>query len=176
MKTSIRFGLVAAGLTLMVYFLFYFLNKKLMVGPVSHWLTLGAVVVCMILAVRTESHQTKDVYPFKQGLQTGFIVFLITTLCFHVFYFLLFGLIDTDLIDLQRQENLKWTKWLGETTFGVDPDDPAYEEFENMDHKLTIGNTFFSLCRSIIGGFLIALPIAGMFKRDFSLDSNDNMS
>ncbi len=142
-----------------------------MVGPIAHWLTLAAVMVFMILSVRTERSQTRDAYPFKQALQSAFIVFLITTVAFHVFYYLFFAVIDPELINLQMQENLKWTKWLGESSFGLDPNDPAYQEFENMDHQLTIGNTFFSLCRSIIGGFLISLPIAGMFKRDFSLDS-----
>lgn len=142
-----------------------------MVGPITHWMTLAAVVVCMILAVRTEREQTLEAYPFKQALRTAFVAFLITTVSFHLFYYLFFAVIDPELIDLQIRENLKWTRWLGQTTFGLDPEDPAYKEFENMDHTLTIGNTFFSLCRSIIGGFLIALPIAGMFKRNFSLES-----
>ncbi len=168
MKASIRFGLISAGITLGFYVLFYFLNKKVMVGPISHWLTLIVVVVCMLLAVRAERSQTEAAYPFKIALKSAFIVFLITTVSFHIFYYLFFAVIEPELIDLQIQENLKWTKWLGETTFGLDPEDPAYQKLENMDHQLTIGNTLFSLGRSIIGGFLIALPIAGMFKRDFS--------
>ncbi len=147
-----------------------------MVGPVSHWLSLLVVVVCMILATRTERNQTRDSYPFKKALQAAFKVFLITTISFHIFYYLFFAILDPELINLQMQENLKWTKWLGESTFGLDPQDPAYKEFENMDHKLTPGNTFFSLCRSIIGGFLIALAVGAMFKRDFSLDSTQNKS
>lgn len=176
MKPSIRFGLIAAAATLGIYLLFYMLDKKIMVGPITHWLTLAVVVVAMILATRMERGQTLDAYPFKNALQTAFVVFLITTTAFHLFYYLFFAVIDPELIDLQMQENLKWTKWLGESSFGLDPNDPAYEEFENMDHQLTLGNTFFSLCRSIIGGFLIALPIAGMFKRDFSLDSTPDKS
>jgi hypothetical protein len=176
MKPSIRFGLLSAGVTLGVYLLFYVLNKTLMVGPVAHWLTLAVVVVAMIWAVRTEREQSLKAYPFKVALKTAFIVFLITTLSFHIFYYLFFAVIDPELIDLQIQENLKWTKWLGESSLGLDPNDPAYEEFENMDHQLTISNTFFSLSRSIIGGFLIALPIAGMFKRDFSLESTPDKS
>lgn len=176
MKPSIRFGLIAAGATLGVYLLFYVLNKQVMVGPITHWLTLAVVVVAMIWAVRTERGRTLDAYPFKKALQSAFVVFLITTTSFHLFYYLFFAVIDPELIDLQMEENLKWTKWLGETSFGLDPNDPAYQEFADMDHQLTVGNTIFSLCRSIIGGFLIALPVAGMFKRDFSLDSNSDKS
>ncbi len=174
MKASTRFGLIAAGITLGVYFLFYLLNKKITVGPLTHWLTLVVVVVCMVLAVRTERSRTIKAYPFKKALKAAFVVFLITTVSFHIFYYLFFAVIDPELIDLQMQENLKWTKWLGETTFGLDPQDPAYQELEQMDHQLTIGSTLFSLCRSIIGGFLIALPIAGMFKRDFALGSESS--
>lgn len=174
MKASYRFGWISAGITVGLYLLFYVINKKIMVGPITHWLTLAVVMVCMIMAVRTEREQTRAAYPFKKALQTAFLVFLLTTVAFHIFYYLFFAIIDPELIDLQMKENLKWTKWLGETSIGLDPDDPAYEEFENMDHRLTIGNTFFSLSRNIIGGFLIALPIAGMFKRDFSLDSTPN--
>ena len=171
MKPSFRFGLIAAGITLAIYLLLYFLNKQIMVGPIPHWLTLAVVVLGMYWAVRTERIEIRQTYPFKKALQTAFLVFLITTLSFHAFYYLFFAVIDPELIDLQIAENMKWTKWLGQTSIGLDPEDPAYKEFENMDHKLTIGNTFFSLSRSIIGGFLIALPIAGIFKRDFSLDS-----
>lgn len=171
MKPSFRFGLIAAGITLAVYIFLYFINKQLMVGPIPHWLTLAVVVLSMYWAVRTERQQIRQSYPFKKALQTAFVVFLLTTLGFHIFYYLFFAVIDPELIDLQIAENLKWTKWLGQTSIGLDPNDPAYKEFENMDHKLTIGNTLFSLSRSIIGGFLISLPIAGMFKRDFSLDS-----
>ena len=163
----VKYAAIAVAITLGTYLLFYFINSKLMVGPVTHWITLTAVIVCMLIAVRTDREILPANYPFKRGLTVAFRVFLINTVAFHIFYYVLFVFIDPGLVDLQMQVNQEWIIWMSEAMMGIPPDDPAYEQFENMDNTITIRNTFFGLSRNIIGGFIISLPIAAMYRRNF---------
>lgn len=172
MRTEYRFGILAAGSTLVIYTLTYLISKRLMLGPLTHWLSLFAVVVFMVMACRTERDATEKTYPFKIALRTAFLVFLFNTIIFHVFYFFLLGILDPSLLDLQKEMSIEQTKWLSENVFQIDPDDPAFQGLENMDNKLTLGSLFVALGQSIIGGFIIAVIIALFFKRDFNLDGS----
>lgn len=173
LNIAYQYGLVAAAITIAVYNISYLLNPEFMVGPATHWITLAAVVIIMAIACRKERDSTEKAYPYKQALSTAFRVFLVNTLLFTAFYYLLFAVIDPELVDLQNQVNLQYTKWLAKDIYGIDEYDQAYKDLESIDNSITFGGAVLGIARNIIGGFLIATVVALIYRREFSFEDVD---
>lgn len=173
MKVSYRFGLISSVVTITIYLIAYLVNKKMMLGPLTFWLTWVIVLVFMGMACKTERDATDKIYPFKTALRTAFQVYLINTVAFSIFYHVLLLLFDPGLVDLQMEINLEWSKWLGEKVYQMDPNDPAYQELEQIDNTITLGTILFSLGRSIIAGFVLAYIIGMAYRREFNIDGTE---
>ena len=88
---------------------------------------------------------------FRSALQPAFLTFVVANALFYLFYYLLFGVFDPGLVDLQRETMVS---------------DPRFgQAFENYDLKVTLGNTFFRYCYSLIGGFILSLGVAAAGRR-----------
>ncbi len=167
---SVKYGLIAGIGTVAYFLLFYFIRKPLLFNPFVYWASLGIYLALMWRALQEEQHAVEagstagERLGFQAALRTAFLVFVIANLSYYLFYYLLYGLIDPGLIDLQREvmrESLKNAgKFLSEEQVAQ-----MRESTEGDALIPTAGKVFFTFVRSLIGGFLLALGLAALAAR-----------
>ncbi|MBX2872802.1 MAG: DUF4199 family protein [Saprospiraceae bacterium] len=146
-QASIRYGLIA-GVGVVAYFLlFYLIKPSLILNPYIWW---GSVVIyfwAMFQAAKKEGEENS----FFTYLKPAFAVYVLANAFFYTFYYCLFGVFDTSLVDLQFE------------LMQANPRAPENLKREMLD--VTFNSVFFSYCSSLIAGFLYALGISFMARR-----------
>ncbi|MCB0608428.1 MAG: DUF4199 family protein [Lewinellaceae bacterium] len=146
MPAKIRFGAIAGTATVVLFLLFYWIDRPLVNHPALWWGSMILYLVFMYRAVKSAAPGD-----FRSALQPAFLTFVVANALFYLFYYLLFGVFDPGLVDLQRETMVS---------------DPRFgQAFENYDLKVTLGNTFFRYCYSLIGGFILSLGVAAAGRR-----------
>lgn len=161
-NAAVKYGLIAGIGTIAYFLLFYFIDKELLFNPFVYWVPLGFYLALMWRALQVgEQGQAPG---FRDALRTAFLVFVIANFLYYLFYYLLFGLIDPGLIDLQREVMRESLEQQGNLL--------SEEQREEMLKSLdgdglipTAGKVFFTFVRSLIGGFVLALGMAALASR-----------
>ena len=165
-RTAVKYGLIA-GTGIVAYFLlFYFIKKELLFNPFVYWASLGIYLALMWSALQEEGQAAPagESLGFQGALRTAFLVFVIANFTYYLFYYLLYGLIDPGLIDLQREvmkETMeKWGNLLSE-----EQREDMLESIQGDKLVPTVHTVFFTFARSLIGGFVAALGMAALWRR-----------
>ncbi len=158
-KLSIRYG-VLAGISVILYMLvFYFYDKKVMLGPSVFWSTTLLYIVGMFFAAR-EERKVRGTMTFREVLPVAFLTYLIANLFFFDFLYILFNFVDPTLPELQRQVSMEAIQESGFSEYVEE----AIEEIEKLPAEFTLGQAIFDYVRSAIFGFLLSLGIAGVTR------------
>lgn len=145
-KLILKYG-IPAGVGVIAYFLlFYAISREAMLHYGVWWSSLLINLAAMVLAVKATS-----TFDFKEKLRAAFAVFAVSNALFYAFYYILFGVIDTGLVELQYR-TLAGNPMLG-------------EQLDLKDLSITPGRSFFFYCRSLIGGFIVSAAVAGLINR-----------
>lgn len=145
-RIGLKYGLIA-GVGVIAYFLlFYSIDKGLMLHFGIWWSSMIIYLLAMIFAARKTGS-----FEFRAKVQATFTTFLVANAAFYVFYYLLFGIIDPQLTELQREILLQHP--------GIGGD------IAQQDLHVTLGRSFFYFCRSLIGGFVLAAGMAALVNR-----------
>jgi hypothetical protein len=139
-------GILAGVLTVGYFLLFYFIDRALLLNPWVWWGSLTLFLLFMFRVVRQIDSTT-----FRLNLQSAFLVFVIANAIFYLFYYLLFSVFDTGLVDLQREMLSENPLWQGGNT--------------EIDLSVTIGRVIFSFAYSLIGGFILALLVSAVSRK-----------
>ena len=152
-NSAVRYG-IFGGVSVVTYFLaFYFAKPQLMLEPAVVWASVVMYLVFMFLATRQERKaQGDESYTFKQALRTAFLTFVIINTIYYLFNFLLYR-VDPTMLIYQKEMIVRNMKWMSEWLNQAD------------NHPVSVGNMLFSLLRSFIFGFIIALPVAALARR-----------
>lgn len=146
-QASTRYGLIA-GVGVVAYFLlFYVIKPDLVLNPYIWW---GSIVI-YFWAMMQAAKQEGEGDSFFSYLKPAFAVYVVANAFFYCFYYFLFGVFDTSLVDLQYE------------IMKVNPRAPENLSREMLD--VTFNSVFFSYCSSLIAGFLYALGISFMARR-----------
>lgn len=163
-NNRLKYGLIAGTGTVLYLLAFYGVSPRLMLSSWVMWGSLVIYLACMTLACRRERSATTGGYPFQSALKTAFTVFVIANVIYYVFYYVLFNVIDPGLADLQRElvlENMdRYAGMLGEENA-----EELMRRYEEEDFRVTLSNTALGFAQSLIGGFILALIVAGVMKR-----------
>ncbi len=165
MKLSIpvRYGLLAGAVTVVYFLIFYFIDRRTMVSAGVHWGSLGIFIVLMWRAVQQQKAVAEH-FPFREALRTGFIVYIFGAVSYYLFYYFLYGLIDPELVAIQREMMLETTRTMG-AWMGAGDIEAELRKLSEADLTVRPGGLLLSLGRSLIGGFLISLIIAAITRR-----------
>ncbi len=158
MILSIRYGLFAGFATIIYLLIFYFTNKNLLVNPYIVWATMIFYVAAMYAAANVVS--TDD---FKDYLKAAFVAFLVANLLYYNFYYILFGAIDTQLLELQQQQAIIQAKLLAQqanTPQLQQQWQAAINDLEQNGAKLSYFQIVQSMAQGAVGGFLLSALVA----------------
>ena len=163
-NTAVRYGLIA-GIGIVAYFLlFYSINARLLFNPWVYWASLGVYLALMWKALQDQQQAGEGPLPFKEGLRTAFLVFVIANLIYYLFYYLLFGLLDPSLVELQKEvmlESLEQSRSL----LSEQQREEMLRSLENGELDITPGKVFFTFVRSLISGFVLSAGLAALANR-----------
>ena len=160
----LKHGVVTGAVIIAYFLLFYLINPKLLFNPFIYWASLGILIAIIWKILLDEKKKYQSDYTLNRALQTAFGIFVVANLMYYIFYYLLFGLIDPGLIDLQKEvmaEALEARKNM------LSPQQvQSLEESMRKDAlKVEPGGVFFTYLRGLIGNFVIALGLAYFVNR-----------
>jgi hypothetical protein len=163
-NTGIRYGLIA-GIGIVAYFLlFYSINARLLFNPWVYWASLGVYLALMWKALQDRQQAAEGPLPFREGLRTAFLIFVIANLLYYLFYYTLFGLLDPSLVELQKAvmlESLEQSRSL----LSEQQREEMLQSLESGALAITPGKVFFTFVRSLIGGFVLSAGLAALINR-----------
>ena len=160
----LKYGIIA-GVGVIVYLLvFYFIDPKLMLHGAVMWSTLIIYLICMYRATILE-RERMETFSFRQAIRPSFTVYVLATLLYYTFYYLLFNVIDPGMAEIQRDLMIDQSTRLAESIGATDLEDQI-QELTAEDMRVTLGNTILGVGWSLIGGFVLSLIFAGVLRRE----------
>ncbi|MEQ8706486.1 MAG: DUF4199 domain-containing protein [Phaeodactylibacter sp.] len=161
---GVKYGIIAGGITVGIYLLFYLINKELVFNSFLNWATVGLYLAIAWKSIDDERQALGGKLEFQQALKVGFTVFVVANLVYYLYYYLLHGVFDPGLEEVQRavmSETLEARKgMLSEEQY-----DAFKESLEGDGLKVGLQNTLLTYARSLIGYFLISLGLAALASR-----------
>jgi hypothetical protein len=161
---GVKYGIIAGGITVGIYLLFFLINKELVFNSFLNWATVGLYLAIAWKAIDDERQAISGKLEFQQALKVGFTVFVVANLVYYLYYYLLHGVFDPGLEEVQRavmSEILEARKgMLSEEQYNA-----FQESLEGDGLKVGLQNTLLTYARSLIGYFLISLGLAALASR-----------
>ena len=147
MDSKIKYGLIAGIGTIVLFLLFYFSEPAWMLHPALWW---GSLLIYIWAMARVAREPAKE--SVRTGLREAFGVFAVANLVFYVFYYLQFTTFAPELVDLQK-ELMQQSDFI------------SSEQKAALDIDMTLRDTIFRYCWSLIGGFVMALGLSAFLNR-----------
>lgn len=142
------------------FLLFYVISKSLMLNAGVFMASTVLFVIGMILACRQERSERGDEgFPIRDSLKTAFATYVVAATVYHIWNYFMLSQIDPSLIGMQQEmivERLERNAGL----FGDEATEQIKDAYRERGIEVTVSSTFFSLARSVLLGFLLALPVA----------------
>jgi len=158
---SIIYGSVAGAVTVVFFLIIYLIDKKLLLNPWVAYSPMLVYVAAMYLASSRVREEIEGPFPWKEALRIAFIVFLIASAWFYLFYYVI-HLADPSLAVLQKEyarENLSRFIEPGKLQ-------EAYRKLEEQDFQMTLGRAILGWAQGSILGFGLAALIALVTRRE----------
>ncbi|HKK74106.1 MAG TPA: DUF4199 domain-containing protein [Saprospiraceae bacterium] len=161
-KISLIYGIIAGVATIGYYLLLYFSNKQGFFNLYAWWAGLIPMLIFMVLGTLRLRKGQGGKLGLSSGLQTSFLIFVVSSLLFYIFYFVLLKYIDPEMLKIQQETALKTLERFGQER-GDDLE--PYEEFYLEEGlEISLMTVIFRYVQSLIGGFILSLGIAFVLK------------
>lgn len=163
-NTAIKYGIIG-GVGVVAYFLvFYFIKPQLMLEPSVQWGSLIIYFLFMFLAARQERQaRGDDSITFREALRPAFLSFIVMSIIYYIFNYILYN-VDPTMLIYEKEVMLRNMRWLADV-MNQEFSEDEWQQFRAGTRAVTIGNTFFALLWSFLGGFIMSLPIAAVVRR-----------
>lgn len=164
LNISVRYGLIAGVSTIAYLLLFYFISPRLMLNGFIIWSTLVIFLIFMYRAT-IQVRKNLESFPFSLALRPSFTVFVLATLIYNLFYYLMFNVFDPGLLEVQYeliQENAGLFA-------GLSGRPEMEDQIANLsldDIRVTFKSVLFASARSVLGGFILSLMMAAFLRKD----------
>ena len=165
LSPPLRYGLFAGVSTLALMLIAYALDPRLMLSPGVVWGSLLFYLYFMARAIRESAlaWQGEGRVPFQTLLRPAFQVYLVATVLYYAFYYLMFNVFDPGLAVIQKTMVLEQLDQMS-GLFGQERVEDMKRALEADDLRVTFSRIMTSLLQSLIGGFLLSLIVAGIMR------------
>lgn len=162
-KHAIRFGIFAGIGTVLFLYLFYWMDKKMMLQPSIVWSTMFLYIIAMYMAPLEERKENEGYLLFKPALKASFLVYIIANGIYTIFNYILYNFLDPGMLEVQKEYFHEHKEILE----GFLPQS-TYEEFvKSLEHlNYSLGTIISHYFITLIGGFILAVIIANIIKRN----------
>jgi len=159
---AIKFGIFAGVGTVVFLFLFYWIEKTLMLSPSVIWSTIFLYLIGMYMAAVEVRKENEGYIDFRTALKAAFLVWVIANAIYHAYNYLLYNFLDKDMINVQK-------RYMSEQMAELEGviSEKYLEELNQNVEILTydLSQVISTYATSLIMGFLIAMIIARMVRR-----------
>lgn len=161
---SLQYGLLA-GISCVAYvLLFYFWDPRMIFMPTTIWISLLIYLPFMWYGCNTGFKTVGESYSFQLALKDAFTVYVFANIIYYTFYFLLMKFIDPSLIYVQQEVSLanleRYSGYINQAQI-----ENMKTALENGELDVKLSDILFAFGSSAIGGFIIALGLAGIFVK-----------
>jgi len=167
-NTGVKNGLFFGAATVALYLVIYIINKRLLFSPVfGPMVSLVIPIVFMVLAAKATRNNQEGVMTFGESLSATFLTFVIGSLIYSAFSYLMTNIIDPSLLEIGKEIALEALDKVS-GVFGMSEDqlDQMREAIEDGGGN-GFANTAIAWAFSLIfPGFIIALIISAIMKRN----------
>lgn len=165
---AVKFGLLAGLGTIIFLFLFYWIDKKLILSPEIIWSTMLLYLIGMYMAPVEERKINEGYLDFKTALRSAFIVWIVANAIYHSFNYILYNFLDSEMLNIQKQyvrDNMGNLEGLmGEENYEL-----FMENIDQMNYNFS--TVLMAYLTSLFGGFIIAAIIGRMVRRKPSIQT-----
>ncbi len=161
MTDQMKFGILGGLAVVAYHLLLYTFDKAFLFKPQLSWASLIIYVLFMVRSILAEKEQMEGPFTLRDGISAAFWVFVIISGLYHIFYYLLFNMIDPSLTEVQKQTIIDMEDQIRESL-----GDPYFESLMESDFSVGLANTFTAFCLTAIGGFLLSGLLALFFRRE----------
>ena len=140
-ERSLKWGLIAGGLTVAWLLAFYAVDPELMLRP---WVVLATYVFYVVAMFRAAAPEPSN--ELKDYLRPAFLTFVIANLIYYAFNYVLFAHVAPTLIDVQAAE--------------LEAAGRLNDVGGRQALEVTLGGTALTYLSSLPGGFLLAFLTA----------------
>ena len=159
-KISLKYGLIAGGIVVLYFLLFYFLDKESML---KIWVAYSSILIYVIFmgkAVSDQRNLREDIISFRDAISVAFLTFIIANVSYYIFYFFILKS-DPELLEMLKQSTIGFYQKMGQDTTEIE------KKFEVGFSSIILG-----FARSAIGGFILSVIIAATMRRGIRLKGN----
>ena len=160
---AIKFGMLAGLGTIIFLFLFYWIDKKLILSPEIIWSTMFLYLLGMYMAPIEERKLNEGYLDFKTALRASFIVWIVANAIYHSFNYILYNFLDTEMLNIQKQYVRDNAANL-EGLMGTENYELFLANIDNMNYNFA--TVLMAYLTALIGGFIIAAIIARIVRRN----------
>jgi len=161
----LKYGLYAGAGTVAYLLLFYFIDPKLMLSPWVSWSSLLIYIAAMLKAALEERKASEGGFTFRQAVRPAFGVYVVASVVYFLFNYVLYNYVNTDLAEIQRDIMVQQAQGMAEK-FGKEDLKEQIESISSEDLKVTVRNSALGFMWSLIGGFFMSALIALGAKRE----------
>ncbi len=160
---AVKFGMLAGLGTIIFLFLFYWIDKKLILSPEIIWSTMFLYLLGMYMAPIEERKLNEGYLDFKTALRASFIVWIVANAIYHCFNYVLYNFLDPEMLNIQKQyvrdnaANLEGL--MGEENYEL-----FIANIDNMNYNFA--TVLMAYLTALIGGFILAAIIARLVRRN----------
>lgn len=159
---AIRNGFFGGLAAVILALLFYLFNTKSFLS-LSGFLIIILYIICVIRGVR-EQKATMDHFPFVEALKTGFLTYIVASLVYTIFHYVLMNFVDPGLVDMQREVAVEAIEKMS-GFMGEDQMEAAIDAIESQDLSFTVSKALITFAWGLIfPGIIIALIVAAFTK------------
>ena len=165
-NTGLKFG-IYLGVFLSLYSLFsYLINPKWMFTGAAY-LTFLFPIIAMYFAAREERTKNEGLLSFGEGLKATFLTYVIGKLIHTIFIYLMLNHIDPSLMEVMKEVSIEQAEWVAGIVGAEEQLDDLPDKLDEQAFEMNFSLLFMDYLMSlIIPGFLLALVIAAITKRD----------
>jgi len=159
---AIRNGVIGGLTAVVVSLLFYVVDTRTFLS-FSGFLVWIIYIVFVVKATR-EQKRLVDHFDFKEALKTGFLAYVIASLFYVVFYYVLSNFVDPGLVEIQREIAVSAIEKMS-SIMGEEGTEAALEGIESQDMTFTLKSALLTFAGGLIfPGIIFALIVASIYK------------
>jgi hypothetical protein len=158
---GVLFGSVAGALTVAFYLVLYFFDKDQLLAPWATYAPFAFYIGAMYLASRQSAMEAEGTFPWKDALRMAFLVYLVANAWFYIFYYLVHQF-DPSLAEMQKELMRESLPQFTEPAKLPE----AYQQLEEQDFQVSLGQTILGWARGAILGFGLAAMVALVTRKE----------